>query len=126
MDYIYFDLKWNFDLKVSYDVNDDDFDFCLDDFKLDNVYGIKCLGEVVVEVNNGVCGVGVVYNVKIGGIRMLDGLVIDEVEVKVLGFNCDYIDIFSVFWGLKDDGKIFGRFEEMGGKVMKRCVEIGR
>lgn len=30
-------------------------------------YGIRCVGEVVVKVNNNKCVVGVVYNFRIGG-----------------------------------------------------------
>lgn len=46
------------------------------------------------------------------GIRMLDGIVIDVIEVSLIGFNFGYVDIYSVSWGLNDDGKIvegFGR-----------------
>ena len=126
LDHTHPDLKRNFDPKASYDVNDDDPDPHPDDSKPDNAHGTKCSGEVAAEANNGVCGVGVAHNAKIGGIRMLDGPVTDEVEAKALGFNCDHIDIFSASWGPKDDGKTFGRPEEMGRKVMKRCAETGR
>lgn len=126
LDYRYLDLYVNYDKDVSRDVNDNDDDLLFDDFDLDNVYGIKCGGEVVVVVDNGICGVGVVYNVLFGGIRMLDGRIIDLIEVNVLGFKCDYIDIKSVFWGFKDDGKMFGGLEEFGVKVIKNCVFYGR
>lgn len=43
-----------------------------------------------------------------------------------MGYNCDYIDIFSVFWGFKDDGKIFGKFEKFGSGVMEKCIWEGR
>lgn len=46
LDYIYLDLKRNYDLKVSIDLNDNDDDFFLNDSDLYNVYGIKCGGEV--------------------------------------------------------------------------------
>ena len=37
--------------------------------------------------NNSVCAVGVAYNSKIGGVRMLDGDVTDAVEVSLKDFN---------------------------------------
>lgn len=39
-------------------------------------HGTRCAGEVAATANNGVCGVGVAYNAKIGGewrIRMIGG-----------------------------------------------------
>lgn len=82
LDYIYLDLSKNYDEVVSLDVNNKisvgvDYDLMLDDSNFFNDYGIKCVGEVVVEVDNNICGVGVVFNVKIGGIWMLDGIIMD-------------------------------------------------
>lgn len=37
---------------------------------------------------------------------MLDGDVMDMVEVKLVSFNFQYVYIYSVSWGLDDDGKI--------------------
>ena len=36
---------------------------------------------------------------------MLDGRVTDRLEAEALGFNRDYIDIYSCSWGPSDDGK---------------------
>lgn len=41
--------------------------FCYD-VSNENKYGICCVGEVVVVVNNLYCIVGIVFNVKIGGV----------------------------------------------------------
>lgn len=30
--------------------------------------------------NNGKCGVGIAYNAKIGGVKLLDGIVTDRIE----------------------------------------------
>ncbi|VDN35416.1 unnamed protein product [Gongylonema pulchrum] len=55
--------------------------------------------------NNSFCGVGIAYNAKVGGIRMLDGKVTDRIEAEALSYNIDHIDIFSASWGPTDDGK---------------------
>lgn len=51
------------------------------------------------------CGVGVAYNSRIGGVRMLDGRVTDRVEAESLSLNPQYIDIYSASWGPSDDGQ---------------------
>ena len=74
-----------------------------------NKHGTRCAGEIAAVANNGLCNVGVAYNSRVGGIRMLDGEVTDAVEAKSLNHNQDYIDIYSASWGPDDDGS-FVRF----------------
>jgi hypothetical protein len=81
----------------------------------------RCAGEVAAAANNGVCGVGVAYNARIGGIRMLDGDVTDVVEGRSLSHASDYIDIYSSSWGPEDKGvKVDGP-----GKVAKEALRNG-
>ena len=42
---------------------------------------------------------------QIGGVRILDGHIIDVLEAQALSFNRSYIDIFSASWGPDDNGK---------------------
>ncbi|KAF1744809.1 LOW QUALITY PROTEIN: hypothetical protein MXB_811 [Myxobolus squamalis] len=49
--------------------------------------------------NNEICGVGVAFNSRIGGVRMLDGHVTDKVEAASLSLNP------HSSWGPNDDGK---------------------
>lgn len=37
-------------------------------------HGTSCAGEVSAIAGNNICGVGIAFNSKIGGIRILDGL----------------------------------------------------
>ena len=67
-------------------------------------HGTRCAGEVAAQANNTQCGVGVAYNSRIGGVRMLDGRVTDRVEAESLSLNPQYIDIYSASWGPSDDG----------------------
>ncbi|XP_047451557.1 furin (paired basic amino acid cleaving enzyme) b isoform X2 [Mugil cephalus] len=100
------DLISNYDPEASYDVNDGDVDpqprYTQ---RNENRHGTRCAGEVAAAANNGVCGVGVAYNAKIGGVRMLDGEVTDVVEAHSLSLNPQHIHIYSASWGPEDDGK---------------------
>jgi len=58
--------------------------------------------------NNSFCGVGIAFNSKIGGLRILDGPISDLIEAKALAFNNDYIDIISASWGPSDNGMVVG------------------
>ena len=94
------DLAQNYDPLSSVDVNDHDSDPSPRyDFSDSNRHGTRCAGQVAAASNNSNCIVGVAYNAKIGGIRMLDGSVNDAVEAKSLSFNSDHIDIYSSSWG---------------------------
>lgn len=82
----------------------------------------RCAGEVAAAANNKVCGVGVAYNARIGGIRMLDGDVTDAVEARSLSHALDYIDIYSSSWGPEDKGvKVDGP-----GRLAKIALKDGR
>ncbi|XP_023221254.1 furin-like protease 2 [Centruroides sculpturatus] len=70
-----------------------------------NKHGTRCAGEVAATAFNEFCGVGIAYNASIGGVRMLDGTVTDEVEATALSLNPNHIDIYSASWGPEDDGK---------------------
>ncbi|EDO47748.1 predicted protein, partial [Nematostella vectensis] len=99
------DLIKNYDPNASWDVNDGDNDpFPRYDPTNENKHGTRCAGEVAAEANNTKCGVGVAFNARIGGVRMLDGRVTDKVEAESLSLNPQYIDIYSASWGPSDDG----------------------
>uniref|UniRef100_A0AAR2KL24 P/Homo B domain-containing protein n=1 Tax=Pygocentrus nattereri TaxID=42514 RepID=A0AAR2KL24_PYGNA len=84
-------------------------------------HGTRCAGEVAAVANNSHCIVGIAYNARIGGIRMLDGDVTDVVEAKSLGIRPDYIDIYSASWGPDDDGKTV----DGPGPLAKQAFEVG-
>ncbi|XP_074510981.1 furin-like protease kpc-1 [Sebastes fasciatus] len=70
----------------------------------ENSHGTRCAGEVAMEANNSYCGVGIAFNARIGGIRLLDGSVTDAMEATALTFNIHFIDIYVCSWGPPDDG----------------------
>uniref|UniRef100_A0A663N168 Proprotein convertase subtilisin/kexin type 6 n=1 Tax=Athene cunicularia TaxID=194338 RepID=A0A663N168_ATHCN len=116
------DLLQNYDPLASYDVNGNDHDPTPRyDASNENKHGTRCAGEVAAAANNSYCIVGIAYNARIGGIRMLDGDVTDVVEAKSLGIRPDYIDIYSASWGPDDDGKTV----DGPGLLAKQAFEHG-
>ncbi|KAK7170849.1 hypothetical protein R3I94_000913 [Phoxinus phoxinus] len=121
------DLLQNYDPDASYDVNDGDPDPQPRYTQLnDNRHGTRCAGEVAAVANNGICGVGVAYNAKIGGVRMLDGEVTDVVEAQSLSLNPHHIDIYSASWGPEDDGKTVDGPAKLAKEAFLRGVLEGR
>ncbi|CAN9507028.1 unnamed protein product [Ophioblennius macclurei] len=121
------DLSDNYDPDASYDVNDGDPDPQPRYTQLnDNRHGTRCAGEVAAVANNGICGVGVAYNAKIGGVRMLDGEVTDMVEAQSLSLNPQHIDVYSASWGPEDDGKTVDGPAKLAKEAFLRGVTEGR
>lgn len=87
---------------------------------------LRCAGEVAAKANNGECGLGVAYNARIGGVRMLDGDVTDQVESRALGFRRDYIDIYSISWGPDDDGVTVDGPARLTQETLLKGVTYGR
>uniref|UniRef100_A0A2I2Z2B7 Neuroendocrine convertase 1 n=1 Tax=Gorilla gorilla gorilla TaxID=9595 RepID=A0A2I2Z2B7_GORGO len=116
------DIYANYDPEASYDFNDNDHDpFPRYDPTNENKHGTRCAGEIAMQANNHKCGVGVAYNSKVGGIRMLDGIVTDAIEASSIGFNPGHVDIYSASWGPNDDGKTV----EGPGRLAQKAFEYG-
>ncbi|MEQ2208982.1 hypothetical protein XENOCAPTIV_021640 [Xenoophorus captivus] len=73
------------------------------------------------EANNSYCGVGIAFNARIGGIRLLDGNVTDAMEATALTYNMHFIDIYVCSWGPRDNGA------EMDGphRLTERALRLG-
>ena len=100
------ELKDNYDADASIDLNDNDVDpRPRYEPTNENNHGTRCAGIVAAKANNSKCGVGIAFNVRIGGIRLLDGRVTDSLEAEALAFNLNHIDIFISSWGPADNGQ---------------------
>ncbi|KAL5967163.1 Furin-like protease kpc-1 [Taenia solium] len=103
------DLKPNYDKHASFDVNSNDENpdprYVERDFRNINRHGTRCAGEVAAAANNSICGLGIAFEARIGGVRMLDGDVTDAMESRSLGHNLQHIDVYSASWGPEDDGR---------------------
>ncbi|XP_037896470.1 neuroendocrine convertase 2 [Glossina fuscipes] len=107
VDYMHPDLKFNYNAEASYDFSSNDpfpYPRYTDDWF--NSHGTRCAGEVAAARDNGICGVGVAYDSKIAGIRMLDQpYMTDLIEANSMGHKPHQIHIYSASWGPTDDGK---------------------
>ncbi|GJD02745.1 subtilase [Colletotrichum higginsianum] len=90
------DLKPNYYAAGSYDFNDhrEEPKPTLSDDK----HGTRCAGEVSAARNN-ICGVGVAYESKIAGIRILSKLISDADEAVAMTYDYQHNDIYSCSWG---------------------------
>lgn len=119
------DLIKNYDRRASYDINDRDDNPTPQD-NAENKHGTRCAGEIAAEAGNEYCGVGVAYNASIGGVRMLDGTVTDEVEATALSLNPDHIDVYSASWGPDDNGKTVDGPGHLAAQAFITGVKNGR
>uniref|UniRef100_A0A915JTX1 Uncharacterized protein n=1 Tax=Romanomermis culicivorax TaxID=13658 RepID=A0A915JTX1_ROMCU len=119
------DLAKNYDPLASYDLNDNDTD-PMPTFDDNNRHGTRCAGEVAMVANNRFCGVGVAYDAKIGGIRMLDGRITDRLEAEALQFHIQHVDIFSASWGPNDDGRTVEGPGTLAEKAIMNGIKNGR
>lgn len=117
------DLKDNYFAAGSYDFNDN-----TDEPKprlSDDKHGTRCAGEIAA-VKNGVCGVGVAYNAKIGGLRILSKVITDEDEAIAMNYAYQENQIYSCSWGPLDDGKSMDAPGLLIKKAMLNAVQKGR
>uniref|UniRef100_A0A3Q3MWA6 Proprotein convertase subtilisin/kexin type 5b n=1 Tax=Mastacembelus armatus TaxID=205130 RepID=A0A3Q3MWA6_9TELE len=121
------DLFQNYDPQASFDVNGNDMDpMPRYDATNENKHGTRCAGEVAAAANNSHCIVGIAYNARIGGVRMLDGDVTDMVEAKSLSLQPQHIDIYSASWGPDDDGKTVDGPASLARQAFENGIRSGR
>ncbi|PNI16776.1 PCSK4 isoform 8 [Pan troglodytes] len=92
----------------------------------ENRHGTRCAGEVAAMANNGFCGVGVAFNARIGGVRMLDGTITDVIEAQSLSLQPQHIHIYSASWGPEDDGRTVDGPGILTREAFRRGVTKGR
>lgn len=107
IDYTHPDLMYNYNAKASYDYSSNDpFPYPRYTDTWFNSHGTRCAGEISARRDNHICGVGVAYDSKVAGIRMLDQpYMTDLIEANSMGHEPQLIDIYSASWGPTDDGK---------------------
>lgn len=117
------DLKDNFCYEGSWDFNDNT---ALPKPRLfDDYHGTRCAGEIA-GAKNDYCGVGVAYDARISGLRILSGSLTIEDEAASLIYGLDYNDIFSCSWGPPDDGKHLQAPNDLVKKAIIKGTQEGR
>jgi kexin len=117
------DLKDNYFAKGSYDFNDQ-----VEDPKprlSDDKHGTRCAGEVSA-VKNGVCGVGVAYDSKVAGERILSKVISDADEAVAMNYAFQDNQIYSCSWGPSDGGEAMERPGILIRRAMVNGVQKGR
>ncbi|KAF8891200.1 peptidase S8/S53 domain-containing protein [Infundibulicybe gibba] len=118
LDYTSDDLAENFDADDSYDFNDHE---KLPFPKLsDDHHGTRCAGQVAAG-KNGACGVGIAYDSKVAGVRILSGAISDVDEAAALNYGFQNVSIYSCSWGPPDNGESM----EGPGYLIKKAVVNG-
>ncbi|KAL8738444.1 MAG: hypothetical protein Q9181_000758 [Wetmoreana brouardii] len=117
------DIKDNYFAAGSWDFNDD-----TDEPRprlSDDKHGTRCAGEIAA-VRNGVCGVGVAYNAKIGGLRILSKVITDEDEAVAMNYAFQENQIYSCSWGPPDDGRSMDAPGILIQRAMVNAIQNGR
>lgn len=112
------DLKDNYFAEGSYDFNEHD--PVPKPTLSDDKHGTRCAGEVAA-VRNDVCGLGVAYDSKVAGIRILSGELTNADEAEALIYKSQLNQIYSCSWGPQDDG----RHMEAPDLIVKRAMLTG-
>lgn len=124
LDYENMDLKENFNAKGSYDFNDKN---DLPKPRLaDDYHGTRCAGEIAAAKNNDYCGLGVAYNAKVAGIRILSGELTAEEEAASMIYEMNENDIYSCSWGPTDNGREMEKPSDLVSQAMVKGITEGR
>ena len=117
------DLKANYFAIGSYDFNDH-----VDaprPMLSDDHHGTRCAGEVAA-MKNDVCGVGVAWDAKVAGLRILSKSISDEDEALAINYEMQRNHIYSCSWGPPDNGQAMDAPSVLIKKTMKNGIENGR
>ncbi|KAF7515674.1 hypothetical protein G7054_g14461 [Neopestalotiopsis clavispora] len=117
------DLKPNYYAQGSYDFNEQ-----TEEPKprlSDDKHGTRCAGEVSAAKND-VCGVGVAYDSKIAGIRILSKMISDADEAIAMNYDYQHNQIYSCSWGPPDDGRTMDAPGVLIKSAMLNGVQNGR
>ncbi|KAI5284026.1 pheromone processing endoprotease [Ascosphaera aggregata] len=86
----------------------------------DDRHGTRCAGEVAA-VKNNVCGVGVAYDSKVSGLRILSAPITEEDEAASINYAYQHNQIYSCSWGPVDDGETM----DAPGLLIRRAIVNG-
>jgi kexin len=73
-----------------------------------------------------VCGIGLAYDSKVAGIRILSGAISDVDEAAALNYGFQETDLYSCSWGPSDDGKSMEAPDYLIKKAVVNGIQNGR
>lgn len=124
LDYDSPDLKDNYSPEGSWDYNDNRPNPKPE--LVNDWHGTRCAGEIAAAKSNGYCGVGVAYDSKVAGIRILSGEISPEDEANAMMYGLDVNDIYSCSWGPPDNGKSMDVPDKIVRAAMMKGILDGR
>ncbi|KAH9930758.1 peptidase S8/S53 domain-containing protein [Fomitopsis serialis] len=80
----------------------------------------------VTAAKNDVCGVGIAYDSKVAGLRILSGPIADVDEAAALNYDFQNTSIYSCSWGPPDDGRSMEGPNYLIRKAMVNGIQQGR
>uniref|UniRef100_A0A8C4QRL2 Proprotein convertase subtilisin/kexin type 7 n=1 Tax=Eptatretus burgeri TaxID=7764 RepID=A0A8C4QRL2_EPTBU len=119
------EIQDNYFPEGSWDVLDEDPDPSPDQGK-DNGHGTRCACELVALANNSICGVGIAFDGRVSGVRLLGGRLTDHMEATAFGKHNQMNQVYSCSWGPDDDGKTIDGPRTLGQAALRRGVLVGR
>ncbi|KAJ6624494.1 peptidase S8/S53 domain-containing protein [Mycena sp. CBHHK59/15] len=123
LDYTSEDLRDNFDAEDSFNFNDHE---PLPTPKLsDDTHGTRCAGQIAAGKNNA-CGLGIAYNSKVAGVRILSGEISDVDEAAALNYGYQNVSIYSCSWGPPDNGQVMEGPDYLIKKAVIHGINEGR
>lgn len=91
----------------------------------DDRHGTRCAGEIAA-VRNDVCGVGIAYDSKVAGVRILSGPLSDADEAIAITYDMEHNDIYSCSWGPADNGKAMEGPDVLIQRAILTGIQKGR
>lgn len=91
----------------------------------DDHHGTRCAGEIAA-VKNQACGVGIAYESKVAGIRILSGPISDVDESAALNYGFQNTSLYSCSWGPPDDGRSMAGPSLLIQKAVLKGINEGR
>ena len=117
------DLRDNYFKEGSWDFNDHTAD--PRPRLADDHHGTRCAGEVSA-VKNDVCGVGLAWDSKVAGLRILSAPISDEDEAAAINYEMQKNHIYSCSWGPPDDGQAMDAPDLLIRKAIVNGIQNGR
>ncbi|KAF8159877.1 peptidase S8/S53 domain-containing protein [Crassisporium funariophilum] len=88
-------------------------------------HGTRCAGQVAARRNDA-CGVGIAYDAKAAGVRILGGPISNVDEASALNYGYKQIDIYSCSWGPRDNGQTMEGPSYLIRKAVSNGIYNGR
>lgn len=91
----------------------------------DDRHGTRCAGQVAA-VKNDACGIGIAYESKVAGVRILSGPISDVDEAAALNHGFQNVSLYSCSWGPPDNGMSMDGPNYIVSKAVLNGINNGR